>query len=336
MQLFMIPYKNQFFDNTCFTQIQFEKDKKDTKIHNVYYYPIMKPSGTLVNRVYYVETELGKGEFGIVFRGRHIKNNKIVAIKMEPLDTSFKTLKHETTIMNHLYKEGCRQIPPVYWYGLHANTFTCLVIPHYYCSLHDYSISKNITGGILDEIMVQCIHIMEEIHTAWVIHRDIKPQNFMIGEDKQLYLIDFGLATFYLNEYREPIESTELKQYIVGSPKYASYYVHCGIQSQRRDDLISLGYMYMFLKHRGITWDDFHTEVPVSQSSTSFSEMDVSHPRNIERKHKKQLNHLIRELQRISYNDDCVSITKYMEYCYRLGATATPNYDALVSLFSHR
>lgn len=292
------------------------------------------PIGTLVNRVYRVESELGKGEFGVVYRGRHIKTDKTVAIKMEPLDTSFKTLKHETTIMNHLYKEGCRQVPPVYWYGLYADKYTCLIMQHYYCSLHDYSLTKPITGGILDEIMARCIHIMEEIHNAWVIHRDIKPQNFMIGDDKQIYLIDFGLSTFYLNEYREPIESTELKQYIIGSPKYASYYVHCGLLSQRRDDLISLGYMYIFLKFRGITWDDFRADIPQGEyHNNSCSEMDIHHPRNIDRKYKKQLNNLIRELQRISYNEDCVNITKYMEYCYRLGTTTTPNYGALASLF---
>lgn len=290
--------------------------------------------GTLVNRVYFVEAELGKGEFGVVYRGRHIKNDKSVAIKMEPMDTPMKTLKHEATIINHLYKEGCRKIPPVYWYGLHADAYTCLVMPHYYCSLHDYSVSKTITGKIVDEIMTRCIQIMEEIHNAWVIHRDIKPQNFMIGDDRQLYLIDFGMATFYVNEYREPIETSELKQYIVGSPKYASYYVHCGIQSQRRDDLISLGYMYIFLKHRGITWDDFQSGVSERPTMHVYSEIDINHPRNIERKHKKELTHLIRELQRISYNEDCVNITKYMEYCYRLGATSTPNYNALLSLFS--
>jgi serine/threonine protein kinase len=293
--------------------------------------------GTLVNRAYRVEAELGKGEFGIVFRGRHFKNGKTVAIKMEPLHTEMKTLKHETTIMNHLYKEGSRQIPPVYWYGLHADKYTCLVMPQYLCSLYDYSVLRNINENILDEIMTNSIRILEEIHTAWVIHRDIKPQNFMIGDDKQLYLIDFGLATFYVNEYREPIEATELKQYIVGSPKYASYYVHCGLQSQRRDDLISLGYMYIFLKHRGITWDDIRIPNPnVLGESTErvYSEMDLNHPRNIERKHKKELTHLIRELQRISYNEDCVSIVKYMEYCYRLSPTSTPHYNALQSLFS--
>ena len=92
--------------------------------------------------------------------------------------------------------------------------------------------------------------------------------------------------------------------------------------------------MYIFLKHQGITWDDFQVEVSSHSAPTvTYSEMDVNHPRNIERKYKKQLNNLISELQRISYNEDCVNITKYMEYCYRLSPTSAPNYNALISLF---
>lgn len=289
----------------------------------------------IVNRVYQLEELLGKGEFGSVYKGRHIKNNRIVAIKMEHMHNEIKTIKHETTILNHLYSSGCRSIPAIYWYGIHEDKYTCLVMQHYLCSLHDYSTRKNMPSHVLGEIMTNCIRILNEIHDAWVIHRDIKPQNFMIGEDKRIYMIDFGMATFYVDENRVPIHTTELRDYIIGSPKYASYYVHCGIQSQRRDDLISLGYMYIFLRHKGISWDDFRCP-PYNSTmiDRNAGEMHVMHRMNVERKLKKQLQTLIDEIQKLSYNEDSVAITKYMEYCYRLSPTATPNYQALISLFS--
>jgi len=300
-------------------------------------------SGTIINNVYCLENQIGKGEFGTVYQGFNMKTNKQVAIKIEPSDSDMKILKHETTIINHLYKHGCRFIPCIYWYGLHNSLYTCLVMQHYVCSLHDYSLSKNISVSLLDNMMMKCIYILESIHNGWVIHRDIKPQNFMIGADKELYLIDFGMATFYVDEYKKPIHNTSTKQYIVGSPKYASYFIHCGMTPERRDDLISLGYMYMFLRHPGVSWDDFrasigdgdHTDTTSNApNSTIMTELDINHPRNIVRKNKKRLNHLVPEIQRIYYNEDSVSIIQYMEYCYRLQYTTTPLYSSLVSLFS--
>jgi serine/threonine protein kinase len=293
--------------------------------------------GAIVNRVYLVQEKIGSGGFGTVYKGVNTKTQKEVAIKIEYALSEIRILKHESTIINHLYKHGCRSIPCIYWYGLHESIYTCLVMQHYVCSLHDYAISKKISPYVLCEIMAKCIEILKTIHDAWVVHRDIKPQNFMIGADKEIYLIDFGMATFYVDEYRNPISNTEPKQYIVGSPRYASYFVHCGMSPERRDDLISLGYMYIFLKHPGLTWDDLRLQNNSSlctNSSNEISELDINHPKNIERKFKKQLNHFIPEIQRISYNEDCVSVIKYMEYCYRLSNTTTPMYNSLVSLFS--
>lgn len=289
--------------------------------------------GTVVNHVYLIEEQIGKGEFGTVYKGTNIKTNKQVAIKTEYALSEMKILKHETTIINHLYKHGCRYIPLIYWYGVHNSLHTCLVMQHYVCSLHDYANSKKISLSLLDDIMVKCIYILESIHNGWVIHRDIKPQNFMIGADKEIYMIDFGMATFYVDENRKPIHNSTLKQYIVGSPKYASYYIHCGMTPERRDDLISLGYMYIFLRHPELTWDDFQDLTP-SNLNTNITELDINHPKNIRRKNGKELNVLLPKIQRLFYNEDCVSIIKYMEYCYGLQYTTTPLYSSLASLFT--
>lgn len=294
--------------------------------------------GTIINNLYCVESQIGKGQFGTVYKGINMKTNIQIAIKLEPTVSEMKILKHETTIINHLYKHGCRCIPCIYWYGTHNSLYTCLVMQYYICSLHDYASSKKISPSLLDSIMEKCISILESIHSGWVVHRDIKPQNFMIGADKELYLIDFGMATFYVDEHRKPIHNEVAKQYIIGSPKYASYFIHCGMTPERRDDLISLGYMYIFLRHPGLSWDDFRvpidTEAAFTENTIDMTELDINHPKNIIRKNKKQLNHLIHEIQRIYYNEDSVSIIKYMEYCYRLQYTTTPLYSSLVSLFS--
>ena len=97
--------------------------------------------------------------------------------------------------------------------------------------------------------MLKCINIIQSIHRSYVVHRDIKTANFMI-KNGDIYLIDFGLATFYLDENIKHIEDDKICD-IVGTLKYASIHVHQGHRFSRRDDIISLIYMYDYLANGG-------------------------------------------------------------------------------------
>lgn len=59
-------------------------------------------------------------------------------------------------------------------------------------------------------LAIQMLECIEFIHSRDIIHRDIKPANFLIGRDKEnqhrVYLIDFGLSLYYLNENKNHIE----------------------------------------------------------------------------------------------------------------------------------
>jgi serine/threonine protein kinase len=269
---------------------------------------------------YKIENELGKGKFGVVFKGMKIRTKEEVAIKTEPIQSEFKILKHETMIINHLFQQGCRCIPFIYWYGTFKQT-TCLVMTYYNQSLFDI---KDKT-----KIMVKLIDIMENIHSQYVIHRDIKPQNFMIDEEDNIFIIDFGLAGIYVDDDKKHVKPKGMREYIMGTPKYISYNIHHGYEASRRDDLISLGYVYIYLLRGTLEWENIHTNVIANSSHHHYkSELYIMHPNNQYRMSLKKWESISNICSSINEN-----IYRYMEYCYRLGFETTPNYQGLRNLF---
>jgi len=204
---------------------------------------------------YEILKELGRGKFGIVYMGRRVKDAEPVAIKVEthPHVDTIKILKHETTMLNYLHNHKCTKIPSVYWYGI-SEKMPVLVMTYYEMSLEEYlETDQTFTPQDGYRIAAVLISILDAIHRHHVIHRDIKPANFMMrGGD--IFLIDFGLATFYVDTDVRHIEYKEGKD-IIGTPKYISPNIHRGVEAARRDDLISLGYIYMIMLYGSLPWE---------------------------------------------------------------------------------
>lgn len=304
---------------------------------------------TILNK-YYIDKKIGNGQFGTVYVGHNLKTKEKIAIKTENRETVYKVLKHETTILNYLYNNGCRCTPIVYWYGIHRD-YTCLVMPFYTISLDEY-ISKNpnrVNIKQLNRIMSKLIGILKIVHSNYVIHRDIKPQNFMLlyenndYSNTELFIIDFGMSNIYVDEMKKHIVcNSEKKEYIIGNPKFMSYNIHCGLEPSRRDDLLSLGYIYLYFIIGYLPWDITSGNGYISKNDT-VSELSVHHSKNMYRmKNKDWLflsNWILSFVQNqtntdnIEFADEIIKIHKYLEYCYDLGFTTTPDYDSLSELF---
>jgi casein kinase 1 len=290
------------------------------------------------NTKYRIGEFIGNGKFGFVFRGcKSSHDDDTVAIKLERRDSPVTILKHETTILNHLYRNGCFKIPHIYWFGVFSH-YNCLVMTYYKCSLENLFEQDKTKTIRLFPIMVS---IIESIHKCFVIHRDIKPQNFMIGTDEQIYLIDFGMATIYVDENKKHVQQGESKKYILGNPKFMSYNIHRGCEPSRRDDLISLGYMYIYFSLQYLPWDKTHlekqliVEKDVVDSIEWKNEMDIMYYKNIMIQNKKKKECILEVCSTLCGKNAEENIQKFMKHCYSLTYEQTPFYEGLCNLFLH-
>jgi casein kinase 1 len=274
----------------------------------------------IVNK-YEIGEEIKRGAFGCILKGLYLKKREPVAIKIEY--GGIQSLKHEVKIMNYLATSGVKQIPNIYWYGIH-NDSPCLVFTLYECSLFDYMKKKDVTVEKMNILMIKAIDIIEHIHRFFVLHRDIKPQNFMI-KNGDIFLIDFGLATFYVDENGEHYPNKH-SDTIIGTPKFVSINIHLGHRYSRRDDLISLGYMYVYMILGNAPWFSDYIDI-----QTNKSLIDIDHPINLLLKEQKQYDKFS---QYILDNENCFyQINQYFVYTYALEYIDAPKYIPLKSIF---
>lgn len=97
---------------------------------------------------------------------------------------------------------------------------------------------------------------VEFVHSKNFLHRDIKPDNFLMGLGKRasmLFLIDFGLAKRFITRDGLHIPFKDKKN-LTGTARYASINTHLGLEQSRRDDMESVGYVLVYLLKGSLPW----------------------------------------------------------------------------------
>ena len=211
----------------------------------------------IIGHKYRIEKQLGNGSFGSIFQGTNIRTREKVAIKSEPNNGDMKSLKNETRVYQYL--NGCLGIPKIRWFGTDINN-NYMVIDLLGSSLAD--VIKQHGKRSLDcflKIGIQMIDILQGIHEKGMIHRDIKPDNFLLDPVKefdQIYIIDFGLCKTYRQfDTNESIEMKKTKSF-VGTANFCSVNSHDLKELTRRDDLESVGYMLLYFYFGSLPWID--------------------------------------------------------------------------------
>ncbi|VDK70273.1 unnamed protein product [Litomosoides sigmodontis] len=205
---------------------------------------------------YKLHRRIGAGSFGDIYLAVVIGTGEEVAVKLEPSKARHPQLLYESRIYKIL--RGGFGIPRLRWYGTEKD-YNILVMDLLGPSLEDLFnyCNRRFTMKTVLMLAEQMIERIQFVHLKNFIHRDIKPDNFLMGVGRycnKLFLIDFGLA----KEYRDSRSGAHIPyredKHLTGTARYASINAHVGIELTRRDDMLSLGYVLMYFNRGSLPW----------------------------------------------------------------------------------
>lgn len=209
-----------------------------------------------VGNKYRLGRKIGSGSFGDIYLGTTINTGEEVAIKLECIRTKHPQLHIESKFYKTM--QGGIGIPRIIWCGSEGD-YNVMVMELLGPSLEDLFnfCSRRFSLKTVLLLADQMISRIDYIHSRDFIHRDIKPDNFLMGLGKKgnlVYIIDFGLAKKFRDARSlKHIPYRENKN-LTGTARYASINTHLGIEQSRRDDLESLGYVLMYFNLGALPW----------------------------------------------------------------------------------
>ena len=257
---------------------------------------------------------IGEGSFGKIYSTIRIQDKNVFAMKTEKRNALKKNLETEAYFLFILQGFG---IPKLITFG-HNKNYNILIEQLLDKTLYDIFLRNNKKCNLANICLIalQLIERLEFIHSKNIVFRDVKPENFMIGiEDPSvIYVIDFGLCKKYRSSKTGKHILPRDTKIFNGTLRYSSSNVVKGKESSRRDDLISLGYVLIFLYKRELPWPTNFSGL----NKKTYAEL----VRSKETNHNGQL-----------FKDIPKEIEEYIIYTQKLKFEETPNYEYMKGLF---
>ena len=208
--------------------------------------------GQIFFEKYHCIEKLGQGSFGSIYKAEY--NGNYYALKFEKKENNIGILENEAIIMNYLKGP---HIPYVNSFSSNSN-YNILVMQLLGKSLENIFEEKKVFSvKTVCMLGYQFVSILEYIHNRHIIHRDIKPDNFVMGLNdlsQYVYILDFGLAKKYRSSRTLEQFPFVNRRKITGTARYASINALRGYEQSRRDDLESVGYVLIYFLKGKLPW----------------------------------------------------------------------------------
>jgi len=269
--------------------------------------------GALINNEYRIIKKLGGGSFGEIYLGVGGDGRK-VAMKFEAHGTRCPQLRHEYKVYREL--NNCMGFGTVSFFGIHQN-YNVMVMDLLGPSLEDLFVQcdRHFSLKTVLQLADQILERINDMHYNHLVHRDVKPANFVMGLGNQtVFSIDFGLSS----RYRHPRTLQHIPyregRSLTGTPRFASINNHLGLEQSRRDDLESVGYVLIYFLKGSLPWQGLKA-----------------------RSARKKYKMILEKKQAISIQQLCEGLpqqfVEYLAYCRSLKFDTKPNILYLRGLF---
>jgi len=243
----------------------------------------MYEPGTRILDKYVLRERIGSGAYGEVWNAESVSTGEPVAVKMEHIHGNpAPTLQYESRVLQLL--QGTPGIPKLRYFGykeelngifmvteLLGTSLETLATSHR-LDMHPHVIKNPppYHAEFISDIGRQMLQRLKSIHNRGMLHRDVKPDNFLFARTPTLdlsrhanskpnsdmpllYIIDFGMS-----KRIDLIPNAAINASLIGSARYASVAAHRGDKLGRRDDVISMMYSLIYVANGGaLPWQNY-------------------------------------------------------------------------------
>lgn len=268
--------------------------------------------------------QVAKGGFGSLWFAEEVTTKKGVAVKFEMKNIERMQLPWEYSRYQELSPHDT--IPKVYTMNaLRGSDYHFMIMQLLGKSLKNrLDDCGNFTALTTIQVAIKLLNCIEYLHSKGMIHRDIKPDNFMFGHPsdkltRRLFTIDLGLSKLYM-ENGVHIE-WKPKQFILGTKPYMSISAHLGYTQSRRDDLEGIGYMLFHFLNGKLPWQGVDVKLEDGKTTDELA----THRLLAKKKKDIPISELV--------DSNPAVFGQYLSIVKKLKFEEDPDYKALKGLF---
>jgi serine/threonine protein kinase len=212
-------------------------------------------------RKYELGAKVGQGSFGTVRLARHKETGHECVVKIERADAKHPQLYYEKRVYDRL--RGKRGFPQVMHYSSDKK-HNYLVMQKLGMDLEKIRLGspgQRVDVPTMAAIGIRGMKRLKAFHGAGFVHRDVKPQNLLLGPSAsgptdELYLVDFGLSKRFVTASGRHVAASGGRKKMTGTPRFASVNMHNGWAPSRRDDVEGLLYTLVYLYNGHLPWQN--------------------------------------------------------------------------------